>query len=132
MAVWWQRRPGALRSICWAVSWECGGCLCADQRLCGLPGAEEIFRYSNYLVLWLQLVVTGLVTAGLFSLFAPGTVEPLAFFKALTPITGNTHWYFTAYTGLFFRMPLLNAGVRGSSREQLYKLADWLLQSKEK
>ena len=88
----------------------------------GYREQEQKFHYSNYLILWLQVVVTGLATAGIFWIFAPGTVAPVEFLRALTPITSNTHWYFTAYTGLFFLMPLLNAGVRGSSREQLYKL----------
>lgn len=88
----------------------------------GYREREEKFRYSNYLVLWLQVVVIGLITAVIFGLFAPGTVGPMAFFRALTPITSNTHWCFTAYTGLFFLMPVINTGIRECTREQLYRL----------
>lgn len=88
----------------------------------GYREKEEPFRYANYLVLWLQVAFTGLATAAVFWLLDPGAVSGTVLARAVLPITCNTYWYFTAYTGLFFLIPVINAGVRGSSREQLHKL----------
>lgn len=80
------------------------------------------YRYGNYLVLWFQVIFTSLAVALVFQLLLPGSVSIKDYLQAVTPVTSNTFWYFTAYTGLFFLVPMLNAGIRASEKETLYKL----------
>ena len=82
----------------------------------------------NYFVLLLQAVVQ---IAGLsllretfieIILFVfPQKVTILSVCKSFFPISTNQYWYFTAYVGLFFLMPTLNAIVTSRSEQEFQK-----------
>lgn len=48
-------------------------------------------------------------------------------YKALTPITSGTWWFFTSYTILFMLSPLLNSATKNMSKEQFKYLIAVLL-----
>lgn len=88
----------------------------------GYSDKEKKFNYANYITMWLQVVFFG-VAASLFFYFKdPELVTRKEFWKMFCPVTNDLYWYFSAYTGLIFLIPTLNAGVRSASKESLGKL----------
>lgn len=78
-------------------------------------------RISHYLSIWFQVVFYGLLLTLIFSFLIPGEAGMTKYIKACMPVTFNHHWYFTAYTGLFFAAPMLNAAVDRMESSQLKK-----------
>lgn len=76
-------------------------------------------RLHNYLSLWLEVVFYSLLPYVVLCLLSPGAVSWKDLLKTCFPVTTDAYWYFTAYTGLFFLIPVLNAGIRGCSKAQL-------------
>ena len=77
--------------------------------------------YSNGMVLWLQVVVYGVIVTLLYHLFHPELVTMQDLPQMFFPVTNGLYWYFSAYIGLLFLMPVLNAGLRKCSEEFLKK-----------
>lgn len=88
----------------------------------GFSEKEKKFNYANYLTMWLQVVVYGVGASLVFYLIDPELVTRTELWKMCFPVTNDLYWYFSAYTGLVFLIPLLNAGVRHCSRESLAKM----------
>lgn len=85
----------------------------------GYNDKEKKYNYSNYLFLWFQVVFYGLTIMLIFQIVSPSLIDKKDFIKMLFPVTNNLYWYFTAYTGLFFLIPFLNAAIRISSKKYL-------------
>lgn len=79
-------------------------------------------RISHYLTIWLQVVFYGILLTIIFSFLLSGEVGLTKYIKACMPVTLNLHWYFTAYTGLVFMIPILNAAVQEMESSRLKKL----------
>jgi len=79
-------------------------------------------KYSNWILMWLQVVFYGAVTTVIFQLIMPDAVVKKDLFEMFLPVSKELYWYFTAYTALFFIMPLLNAAVRGCTEKQLKQM----------
>lgn len=62
---------------------------------------------ERLMMLWLQVVFYGLAACVLFRIFLPGAVRPADIVCALFPVVTKQYWYFTAYFGLFFLMPVI-------------------------
>ena len=80
-------------------------------------------NYSNYVMLWLQVVFYGVTVTLIYKLIHPELVGRKDLLKAMLPVTTGRYWYFTAYTGLFVILPLLNAGLRACSEPLLRKIS---------
>lgn len=79
-------------------------------------------KYSNWILMWLQVVFYGAVTTVVFQLIMPDAVTKKDFFEMFLPVSKELYWYFTAYTALFFLMPLLNAAIRSCTEKQLKQM----------
>ena len=88
----------------------------------GFSEKEKKFNYANYLTMWLQVVVYGVGVTVVYWFIDPELVTRKELWKMFFPVTNDLYWYFSAYTGLVFLIPLLNAGVRSCSRESLAKM----------
>jgi len=71
------------------------------------PGAQ----FKKYLRLWLEVLFYALVPTLVIALFVPGSVTTKEILSCLFPVTTGQYWYFSAYTGLFLLMPVLNAAL---------------------
>ena len=80
-------------------------------------------KISNYINIWLQVVFYNIVIMFIYSLILPDAVKLSDYKYAIFPVTMNRHWYFTAYTGLFFITPLINAAVQKMDNRILKKHA---------
>ena len=81
---------------------------------------EKTYRFSKYTSLWLLVFFysfgINLVT---FIVSGSKTVSFSALLMSALPVTSSLYWYFSAYTGLFFVVPLLNKLVRSFTKKQL-------------
>lgn len=70
------------------------------------------FRFSSYILLWLQVLTYSVGIAACVWLIRPASfsLRSLAYF--LTPVSHNLFWFFSAYTGLFVLIPFLNAAIQ--------------------
>lgn len=83
---------------------------------------EKKVNYSNYIVLWLQVVAYGVGLTLLYKILHPEAVTKYDLFRMFLPVTSGLYWYFSAYTGLFLIMPVLNGGIRKCTEQSLKKL----------
>lgn len=88
----------------------------------GYSNKEKPVRISNYLRLWLQVVFYGFLIGIIFKLVRPELISVEDFIRAAFPVTNKLYWYFTAYTGLFMIMPILNNGIRATDNNLLKKM----------
>ena len=71
--------------------------------------------------LWVEVCFYSAFFAVLFNIVFPQKVTLLSVCKSFFPISTNQYWYFTAYVGLFFLMPTLNAIVTFRSEQEFKK-----------
>lgn len=113
------------RYICTALfSWS----LCAVNIMglisgyIGYTEEERPLKWRKYLDLWLEVTFYNVVLTLLTLWLRPETTERNDLVKMFFPVLSNSHWYFTAYSGLFLFIPLLNAAVRHTSNKTLLQL----------
>ena len=76
-------------------------------------------NYSNYVMLWLEVVAYGVVINLIGKAILPEAVTKKDLYMSVLPVTNGLYWYFTAYTALFVVMPLLNIAVRKCPKSAL-------------
>ena len=88
------------------------------------------FKFSRLLQLWLQ-VWTYSVTVGIVAVLAgwipSAEVDTHYFLTLLFPVTMEHYWFMTAYVFLYLLVPLLGAGVRRMSKQQMQVVLALLL-----
>ena len=77
--------------------------------------APRPVKLSSWLRLWLEVVFYSLALTLVFCVLRPDAAAPRDLRGMYLPVKNNLYWYFTAYTGLFFLRPLLDAGMRACS-----------------
>lgn len=87
----------------------------------GYTDEEKPQNYKSYLFLWLEVAFYDIVLTLLTLWLRPGTAGPSDLISMFFPVVTYSHWYFTAYTGLFLFIPLLNNAVRHSSNKTLFR-----------
>lgn len=75
------------------------------------------FRPSRLIGLWLQVVFYGLLAVLCLPLMG-GSMQPLQFFSAVTPVSHDSYWYFTCYFVVFCLSPFLNLLLHTLTRQQ--------------
>lgn len=85
----------------------------------GYVGIYGKYRYTNWILLWLRVLCYSVGITAVFRIFFAGTVGRYEWKCAFFPTSMEQYWYFTAYTGLFVLIPLLNVFIKHASRQQL-------------
>ena len=85
----------------------------------GYVGINAKYKYSNIVLLWLQTIFNTLLITLIFSFFAKDLVTQNIFWSTAFPVSTATYWYLTAYTCMFFFIPLFNHVVNSLSKKQL-------------
>lgn len=81
------------------------------------PGQpRRVLKISSYLSLWLEVVFYGVGCCLVYMVIAPGKVTGADVLRWVFPVSNGVYWFFTAYTGVFFVMPLLNLAVEHCDR----------------
>ena len=99
-------------SVRWAASWglEKLTLCCVDcyALVSGYVGITSRHKPASWISQWLQVAFYSLGITLLFKLLWPQTVTLQQLGRSVLPVLTNQYWYFSAYTGLFLLMPLLN------------------------
>lgn len=85
----------------------------------GYVGVSARFKYSNIIILWLQVAFYSIGIYLLFVLldYTSFSYHDLIFYSL--PVLNDAYWYFTAYFCLFFFIPVLNAGLTKLTTRQI-------------
>lgn len=100
--------PSFKHAVIWLFEIAAYGAVNAYALISGFVGYKSKFKYSNIIYLYCQVVFYMLGTTALFSIFMPESVSTINFVSSVFPFAFDTYWYFTAYFGLFFFIPILN------------------------
>lgn len=93
----------------------------------GYSGRPKPLRLARCIELWLQVVFYSVIITTVYCIAGVGSVGVSDFADAFLPVTSKQYWYFTAYIGMFFFIPLLNALVRRLNRRALVSLCIMLI-----
>jgi len=79
-------------------------------------------NFTNYVMLWLQVVSYGIVISIIGKILIPAAVTKKDLLLTIFPVLNDRYWYFTAYTAVFAISPLINKAIRSASEELLRKI----------
>ena len=85
----------------------------------GYVGYRAKFKVSNIVLLWLRVVYYTLLITFVFVVGTSGLVGKQGLINAIFPVSTEQYWYFTAYVGMFFFIPLLNMFINRATKKQL-------------
>lgn len=85
----------------------------------GYVGVNAKYKYSNLVLLWLQVAAYSTLITLIYHLRYPAMVPAADILKAVFPICNGQYWYVTAYAGMFLLMPVLSGGAKSLSKKQL-------------
>ena len=80
-------------------------------------------KISKLIELWITVVFYGIVISAVLMFDRSQTVRIADIIKAALPVTLKQYWYFSAYVGLFFLMPLINSLVQHLSACRFFQTA---------
>ena len=93
----------------------------------GYSDRPKPLRLARCIELWLQVVFYSVIITTVYCIAGVGSVGVSDFADAFLAVTSKQYWYFTAYIGMFFFIPLLNALVRRLNRRALVSLCIMLI-----
>lgn len=85
----------------------------------GYVGYKSKFRVSNLVMLWLRVVWYTLLITVFFAISGRAIIGKTEWLSAILPASTEQYWYFTAYVGMFFFIPILNMFIENASRRKL-------------
>ena len=85
----------------------------------GFVGIDGNYRLSSIVYVWLQVVFYTVIITCIFAVAVPGSVGGYDIVAMLTPVTSGQYWYFSAYFGMFFLIPLVNLGINALKKSYL-------------
>lgn len=88
---------------------------------------EKPVKYSNYFNMWFQVVFYGAIIGAVMNIINPDSVTKTDYIKMFFPVSNFLYWYFSAYTGLFFISPVINAGIRNTDEKNLKRIFVFLI-----
>lgn len=113
--------------IAWFLEITCYSAVNIWALISGFVGISTRFRYRRIISLWQQVVVYGVIIAVIFYFACPGSYSVTSVLKYFLPVSFRYNWYFTAYFGLFFLMPLLNKGITNMTEKEAKRVVFPLL-----
>lgn len=85
----------------------------------GYVGVNGKFKYTNIIVMWLQVTFYTVIITVIFAVVRPEIVGVRQFIYAICPVMTMQYWYFTAYFCLFFFIPIINKAVKSLPKNNL-------------
>lgn len=76
------------------------------------------YRYTNLVMLWLQVALYNVLLTAYYFFTQPGVVSKSDLIASFFPVSNNTYWYFTAYAGMFLLIPIFNRAAHSLSKKQ--------------
>lgn len=84
---------------------------------------ESFFvRLKKYILMWLQVVSYSFGVTLLIYIAKFPNLSTKYLIGGLFPVTSGYYWYFTAYTGLFFTIPLINTAIKRMNQTEFFRV----------
>ncbi len=80
--------------------------------------SKSRYKYSNIIVLWLQVFVTTVFCYSVFFILGVNEITSTNIKNMLFPVMTGRYWYFTAYFLMYFMIPVLNTAIDKLPRKQ--------------
>ena len=77
------------------------------------------WKIESYLKLWFTVFFYAVMISIITYFILKNHLDMTLFYNSFLPVSKVTYWYFTAYTGLFFLIPLINIGIVNLSKKQI-------------
>lgn len=107
---------------CWLLE---TACLCAVNcyaLISGYAGSRARWKPEKLLYLSGRVLFYSLSITAVLGTVHPDWIERDILLKTFLPFQWKTWWYYSAYAGLFFLMPVLNRGLQGLSVREKKRL----------
>lgn len=88
----------------------------------GFSEKPRKWKLTSLIIMWFQVVLYGVLFTLIFQKIDGDAVSKKDLIDMFFPVTNRLYWYFTAYVGLFFATPILNAAVRALSEKDLKRI----------
>lgn len=85
----------------------------------GYVGINSKYRYTNIIMLWLQVVFYMVVITVGCCIFTSLTIGYREIVRIFFPVMTGQYWYFTAYFLLFLVIPILNMAVNNIPKKRM-------------
>ena len=82
----------------------------------GYVGIKSKHKASGVVSLWLQVTFYSVLITVIMS-FTHGVADISDIVKSFLPVTFSQYWYFTAYFGMWFFVPFMNASIEQMSKK---------------
>ncbi len=107
--------------IAWFIEVLCYGAVNIYGLISGYVGVRSKFKFTNLIILWLQVAFYSVLITVCFAIFKSGSVTPEQIFRSFLPLTSTlgVNWYFASYTILFFFIPAFNAAINTLPKKQM-------------
>lgn len=99
---------GGSFALCWLLELACYCAVDCFGLISGYVSQSQVFEPEKNFATWAQVAFYSAGITLLFRLFLPGTARFRDVLRACLPALTGQYWYFTAYFGLMFFIPLLN------------------------
>lgn len=82
----------------------------------GFVGVDAHYKVTNIIYTWLQVFFYTIIITTVFYFIMPESIHGSAFLSACFPVFTEQYWYFSAYFGVFFLMPVLNFAIKNMDK----------------
>ncbi len=105
--------------VAWFLEITCYCAVNCYALISGYVMIEANFKYRKYLLTWLQVFTYSIGITLIFMLWNQQSVGLKFLVESFLPVLSRRWWYFTAYTGVFFLAPFLNAMIKNLDRKKM-------------
>lgn len=107
-------------NLLWILEIASFGAVNLYALISGYVSIKSKHKYTNLVVLWLEVVFYLLSISFIFSKLGIYQYSTNEMIQDLFPVSNAKYWYFTAYFCLFFIMPILNCAINNINKNHLF------------
>lgn len=104
--------------IAWILEAACYCAVNCYALITGYVYYNGKYRVSSMLMIGIQALFYNIIIYGIFWIASLETFSLGQLLNVFFPVSRNTHWYLSAYAGLFIMIPVLNAALNAFSLRQ--------------
>lgn len=112
-------RRGAGYYLLWLLEIMCFFGVTCYGLISGYVGIDGNYRLTNIVYVWLQVVFYTVIITVIFAFAVPESVGTYDLVSMFFPAITGKYWYFSAYMGMFFLIPLVNLGINALKKKYL-------------
>lgn len=108
--------------IAWLMEIACYCAVDCYAIISGYVMCNSKIKYSNLLMLWMQVIIYSLGITVFMDLFTNCVISKGLYLNAIFPVLSRQYWYFIAYFGMFLFLPFLNKFINNLDKNEMKRL----------